>query len=349
MFRKLASTVRRAVPQKCVPTQQGQALSMSSTEQIVALQCASLLEDGHPQSLYFVRPPTDNCADGLIRCTLCNIDMPQTHLICHLQGPQRWHISAHRRRRHEPHPEQVPDDPNPDTHNYEIIQETHEMGLARWLHTLSLHGLGSFVALESGLEDNQPCRVYCQVCRTVLILPDNVAVMRHARSHVSRPGKWPHGDLVPGLVRPSIDWLAEVLDPPRVQAVVPSAVKGRQAKAIETKLERNLRKRIAPAVSKQFTAQQLFGLPLPRLRAHLESQFTATGTDEKGPCMTWDTYGSWHVDHRVPVTVFNIEDPVHCLVLCHWSNLQPLWGHENLRKGGHMSTHAEPCGEAMEQ
>jgi len=311
---------------------------MSSIEQIVALQCASLLEDGHPKSLYFVRPPSDNAADGVVHCSVCDMDMPQTHVICHIQGPHRWCISAHRRRRHEPNPEHdVPDDPDPDTYPYDILHETHEMGLWRWLHTLSLRGVGNLVTLES--PSLSPCRVYCQACRTVLILPDNMAMMRHARHHGMR-------DKCRGDTKKSVDWLAEVLDPPQLQANCGPAKKlpARQAKSIETKLERNLRKRISAAVSKQFTAQQLFGVSLSRLRVHLESLFTDVGQanervpGEEGLCpsMTWDTYGSWHVDHRVPVTAFNTEDPVHCLALCHWSNLQPLWGHENLRKGGHM-------------
>jgi len=128
---------------------------MTSTEQIVALQCASLLEDGHPQSLYFVRPPTDNKADGLIHCRICNIDMPQTHVICHIQGPSRWHASAHRRKRHSPNPECIPDDPNPDQHDYRVLLETHEMGLGRWLCTLGMRGVGNYVALESGAVEDQ--------------------------------------------------------------------------------------------------------------------------------------------------------------------------------------------------
>lgn len=59
---------------------------------------------------------------------------------------------------------------------------------------------------------------------------------------------------------------------------------------------------------------------------HLEKQFTDG--------MTWENYGDWHVDHKLPITSFNIqemgdEEFMKCWCL---SNLQPMWGVENIRK-----------------
>jgi hypothetical protein len=59
---------------------------------------------------------------------------------------------------------------------------------------------------------------------------------------------------------------------------------------------------------------------------HLEKQFTDG--------MTWENYGEWHVDHKLPITSFNIqemgdEEFMKCWCL---SNLQPMWGEENIRK-----------------
>jgi hypothetical protein len=59
---------------------------------------------------------------------------------------------------------------------------------------------------------------------------------------------------------------------------------------------------------------------------HLESQFKDT--------MSWDNYGEWHVDHKLPITSFNIEvmgdkEFMKCWAL---ENLQPMWGEENIRK-----------------
>jgi hypothetical protein len=59
---------------------------------------------------------------------------------------------------------------------------------------------------------------------------------------------------------------------------------------------------------------------------HLESQFKDT--------MSWDNYGEWHVDHKLPITSFNIEEMGDKEFMKCWSleNLQPMWGDENIRK-----------------
>ena len=59
---------------------------------------------------------------------------------------------------------------------------------------------------------------------------------------------------------------------------------------------------------------------------HLESQFKDT--------MSWDNYGDWHVDHKLPITSFNIEEMGDKEFMKCWAleNLQPMWGEENIRK-----------------
>jgi hypothetical protein len=59
---------------------------------------------------------------------------------------------------------------------------------------------------------------------------------------------------------------------------------------------------------------------------HLEKQFK----DD----MTWDNYGVWHIDHKLPITSFDIqeigdEEFMKCWCL---DNLQPMWGEDNIRK-----------------
>jgi hypothetical protein len=59
---------------------------------------------------------------------------------------------------------------------------------------------------------------------------------------------------------------------------------------------------------------------------HLELQFKDT--------MSWDNYGEWHVDHKLPITSFNIEEMGDKEFMKCWEleNLQPMWGEENIRK-----------------
>ena len=69
--------------------------------------------------------------------------------------------------------------------------------------------------------------------------------------------------------------------------------------------------------------EKLLGIKFPKLKIHLERQFT------KG--MTWSNYGKWHIDHIIPLASANTEEEL--IKLCHYRNLQPLWAKDNLIKG----------------
>ena len=62
------------------------------------------------------------------------------------------------------------------------------------------------------------------------------------------------------------------------------------------------------------------------LVVHLENQFTEG--------MTWDNYGEWHVDHRLPITSFKFQEVGDNEFMRCWelNNLQPMWGDENISK-----------------
>ena len=80
-------------------------------------------------------------------------------------------------------------------------------------------------------------------------------------------------------------------------------------------------------VAKYRSTFVLLGYTLEELMSHLEKQFTEG--------MTWDNYGEWHVDHKIPMASFNFEtteDREFKLCWC-LDNLQPLWGSDNLSKG----------------
>ena len=70
----------------------------------------------------------------------------------------------------------------------------------------------------------------------------------------------------------------------------------------------------------------ILGYTPEELIIHLENQF-------KGD-MTWDNYGVWHVDHKLPISSFNIQEIGDEEFMKCWSldNLQPMWGEENIRK-----------------
>jgi len=68
---------------------------------------------------------------------------------------------------------------------------------------------------------------------------------------------------------------------------------------------------------------KLLGCSYEEIREHLTKQFTIG--------MSWDNYGEWHIDHIIPLASATTEDEV--LKLYHYSNLQPLWAIDNIRKG----------------
>jgi hypothetical protein len=72
--------------------------------------------------------------------------------------------------------------------------------------------------------------------------------------------------------------------------------------------------------------ESLVGYTVEQLKAHLEKNF------KEG--MNWDNYGTWHIDHKIPITAFNFEKPEDIDFKKCWSlkNIQPLWAGENIRK-----------------
>jgi len=70
---------------------------------------------------------------------------------------------------------------------------------------------------------------------------------------------------------------------------------------------------------------QLLGCSIKVLKKHIEAKF------KEG--MSWKNYGKWHVDHIKPISKFNLIDKEEQKKCFHFSNLQPLWATENLKKG----------------
>lgn len=74
---------------------------------------------------------------------------------------------------------------------------------------------------------------------------------------------------------------------------------------------------------KKSRTRDLIGCDWSELMAHMQSLFS--------PGMTMENYGQWHVDHIVPLSSAKTEDEL--IALCHYTNLQPLWAEDNIRKG----------------
>lgn len=103
----------------------------------------------------------------------------------------------------------------------------------------------------------------------------------------------------------------------------------RRAEDPEFRIKCNLSSRISSSLKARNTKKsvktiELFGCSPKELCTYLETKFTEG--------MTWKNYGKWHVDHIRPCVSFNllnVEEQRQCF---HWTNLQPLWAIDNLRK-----------------
>jgi hypothetical protein len=77
---------------------------------------------------------------------------------------------------------------------------------------------------------------------------------------------------------------------------------------------------------------KLLGCTTDKLKRHLESQFT------KG--MNWDNYGKWHIDHIKPCATFDFSKESDQRECFHYTNLQPLWAEDNMRKSSTYKEHS---------
>lgn len=111
-----------------------------------------------------------------------------------------------------------------------------------------------------------------------------------------------------------------------------------QKQRIDTDINYRLRQRLgvriwnalkAKGVRKLYKTEQLIGCTIKELKQHLESQF------KEG--MSWGNYGKWHVDHKLPCVSFDLSKQKEQKKCFHYSNLQPLWQLDNIRKGGRLS------------
>ena len=98
------------------------------------------------------------------------------------------------------------------------------------------------------------------------------------------------------------------------------------------KLKRLTAARIRKAVRRGLTkksanTKDLLGCTFEYLKEYLAAKFQ--------PGMSWENWSNstWHIDHIKPMTAFDLADPEQQRTCCHYTNLQPLWAAENIRKG----------------
>jgi hypothetical protein len=94
------------------------------------------------------------------------------------------------------------------------------------------------------------------------------------------------------------------------------------------KLIKNMRTRIWFALKRKYKSKstiKLLGCSIEECWQHLESKFQ--------PGMTKENHGLWHVDHIRPCASFDLTDPEQQKICFHYTNLEPMWAIDNLKKG----------------
>ena len=93
------------------------------------------------------------------------------------------------------------------------------------------------------------------------------------------------------------------------------------------KLKKNMRSRLGlflnlKKVTKNNKTFNIIGCSPEFLKEYLETQFVNN--------MCWENRNEWHIDHIIPLSSAKTEEEMY--KLCHYTNLQPLWAEDNLKK-----------------
>ena len=73
------------------------------------------------------------------------------------------------------------------------------------------------------------------------------------------------------------------------------------------------------------------GCSVEYLRTHLENQFEKEA-ERCGHPISWENQGEWHIDHIKPCASFDLDLEDERDKCFHYTNLQPMWGPDNLSK-----------------
>jgi len=106
-------------------------------------------------------------------------------------------------------------------------------------------------------------------------------------------------------------------------------LKNKRRENFEMRFSNNLRARLRMSLKSQNTQKNnktmvYVGCTKKFLKIYLSSLFTDG--------MEWSNYGEWHIDHIKPLVKFNLKEEAEIYEAMNYTNLQPLWASDNLKK-----------------
>jgi hypothetical protein len=78
-------------------------------------------------------------------------------------------------------------------------------------------------------------------------------------------------------------------------------------------------------IRKAARTETLLGCSYEFFRGYIEGKFVDG--------MNWKNIGNWHIDHIRPLASFDLSNPDQQKLAFHYTNQQPLWAIDNLKKG----------------
>lgn len=84
---------------------------------------------------------------------------------------------------------------------------------------------------------------------------------------------------------------------------------------------------------KSLKTEILIGCSISELKIYLESKFIDG--------MSWNNRELWHIDHIIPCDSFDLSNPDQQKECFHYTNLQPLWKKDNLKKSNKLEWKSE--------
>jgi len=97
---------------------------------------------------------------------------------------------------------------------------------------------------------------------------------------------------------------------------------------INFRIRCNLSSRLCKSIRRNTKSEStmiLIGCSIDQLKQYLQSKFKSG--------MSWKNYGKWHIDHIKPCASFDLSKKSEQIKCFNYSNLQPLWAKDNLKKG----------------
>jgi hypothetical protein len=114
---------------------------------------------------------------------------------------------------------------------------------------------------------------------------------------------------------------------------VNATVRRKRVRDLNFRIAVQIRVRLCDAIKgkdSERSAVRDLGCSIGEFRIHIERQF------RKG--MSWDNWGNgdgkWNLDHIRPLASFDLTDSDQFRNAVHFTNYQPLWWRDNIKKGG---------------